>query len=393
MTLETLFSGILRGEWIWCAKRLSVNDVGLNHSHQAGIYLPAFFVRRAFGDVLEKSTELNPRVEIPYVVIGRENVCFSPLSVIYYNNRKVAGGTRDEFRVTRWRQGKICAYDVSDCNSVILLAVSRAQPKRMVVYIARTEEEEVMLQERLGYDALAPGDIVGSEENPGFSDFDIPDAWRTSFPSSQDISDFVFNRLCPWGSYATVDHLLLARRSAEQELFTRLEQIHSSERIAQGFRTTEEFTQYALAVLNRRKARSGKSLEHNLTDIFMRAKVSFSAQAKTEQNKRPDFLFPSATRYHDPFFPASHLYMMGAKTTCKDRWRQILSEANRIDSPFLFTLDTAITDCQYEEMCAAKVRLVMPAPLLAETRASIRSGAMTLTQFVNFQLAEQTLFR
>jgi hypothetical protein len=36
--------------------------------------------------------------------------------------------------------------------------------------------------------------------------------------------------------------------------------------------------------------------------------------------------------------------MLGAKTTCKDRWRQVLTEAIKIPHKHLFTLETA-TEC------------------------------------------------
>lgn len=390
MTLENLFDGILAGAWIWGAKRLSANDVGDTHSHQAGVYLPAFFVRNAFGDALASAETLNPRIEVPYEVIGREGVIFPPVTVIYYNNRFVAGGTRNEFRITRWRQGEVCAYGEEDVGNVLLLAVSKVVPKRMVVFVARNLQDETALQERLGFDDLAPGDFATSEVDPMSAEFRIPSAWLGQFPDTREVSNYVFANLVRWEAYPNVDELLLARRVAEQRLFTRLEDFHIRTRISRGFETTADFTQYALSVLNRRKARSGKSLEHNLADIFIRSAIRFSAQATTEQHKHPDFLFPSETCYHMPYFPTCHLHMMGAKTTCKDRWRQILNEADRISSPFLFTLDGTITTTQYEEMRAAHVRLVVPEPILREMPQCIRSTSMTLSAFVAFQQAEQS---
>lgn len=64
----------------------------------------------------------------------------------------------------------------------------------------------------------------------------------------------------------------------------------------------------------------------------------FATQAVTEGNKKPDFLFPSAGAYHDTEFPVENLRMLAVKTTCKDRWRQILNEADKIHQVHLFTL-------------------------------------------------------
>ncbi len=52
---------------------------------------------------------------------------------------------------------------------------------------------------------------------------------------------------------------------------------------------------------------------------------------------KPDFLFPSAGAYHDTEFPVENLRMLAVKTTCKDRWRQILNEADKIHQVHLFT--------------------------------------------------------
>ena len=55
--------------------------------------------------------------------------------------------------------------------------------------------------------------------------------------------------------------------------------------------------------------------------------------------------------------------MLGSKSTCKDRWRQILSEADRIETKHLLTLESAISENQTREMDAQKVRLILPAAL------------------------------
>lgn len=44
--------------------------------------------------------------------------------------------------------------------------------------------------------------------------------------------------------------------------------------------------------------------------------------------------------------------MLGVKSTCKDRWRQVLSEAKRIDNKHLATLEPGISENQTAEMQA-----------------------------------------
>jgi hypothetical protein len=49
-----------------------------------------------------------------------------------------------------------------------------------------------------------------------------------------------------------------------------------------------------------------------------------------EHKSKPDFIFPGIAEYHDPHFDLNKLTMLGVKTTCSDRWRQVLAEADRI---------------------------------------------------------------
>ena len=72
-----------------------------------------------------------------------------------------------------------------------------------------------------------------------------------------------------------------------------------------------------------RKSRAGKSLEHHLADIFTHNQLLFEEQVITEENKKPDFVFPNGKCYHNITFPGELLTVLGAKTTCKDRWRQV----------------------------------------------------------------------
>ena len=113
--------------------------------------------------------------------------------------------------------------------------------------------------------------------------------------------------------------------------------------------------------MNRRKSRAGKSLEHHLSAIFNAEDLVFEEQAVTENNKRPDFLFPNSECYHKFEFPADeYVTVLGAKTTCKDRWRQVTTEANRVDNKYLFTLQQGISRNQLKEMADEKVLLVVP---------------------------------
>lgn len=74
--------------------------------------------------------------------------------------------------------------------------------------------------------------------------------------------------------------------------------------------------------------------------------------------------------------------MLGAKTTCKDRWRQVLSEAKRIESKHLVTLEAAISGVQLEEMQSNKLQLVIPASIHVTYTPEQRATLMALDGFI-----------
>ncbi len=132
----------------------------------------------------------------------------------------------------------------------------------------------------------------------------------------------------------------------EYMLFRSIEQERYGVLISNRFSSVDDFILVANRVLNRRKSRAGKSLEHHLAAIFEGNSICYQEQAITEGNKKTDFLFPSQDAYHDSAFPAKKLISLADKTTCKDRWRQIINEADRLrgNNKFLCTLQQGISE-------------------------------------------------
>ena len=131
-----------------------------------------------------------------------------------------------------------------------------------------------------------------------------------------------------------------------------------------------------------RKSRAGKSLEHHLADIFTHNQLLFEEQVITEENKKPDFVFPNGKCYHNITFPGELLTVLGAKTTCKDRWRQVLNEADRVDDKYLFTLQQGISSNQLKEMQDYNLHLVVPHKYLTSFPKEYRSGICDLSAFI-----------
>ncbi|MDD3907614.1 MAG: type II restriction endonuclease, partial [Bacteroidales bacterium] len=177
------------------------------------------------------------------------------------------------------------------------------------------------------------------------------------------------------------DEQLLRWIDAEYELFKFLEIKQYGERIKSPFASVEELVTFSNTILNRRKSRAGKSLEHHLAKIFTVSNLKFEAQVITEENKRPDFIFPGSNEYHDFTFPGDKLTCLGAKTTCKDRWRQVINEADRVSIKHLFTLQQGISKNQLTEMYSNNVCLVVPKPYLKSFDKSFQDKILSLDRF------------
>jgi hypothetical protein len=207
------------------------------------------------------------------------------------------------------------------------------------------------------------------------------------FPTTSKFSELARSSLPDVDTGESADAALVMWLEREEALFKRLERLQISERLRIGFGDkdnidVEGFLAYSLTIQNRRKSRAGFSLENHLEWIFRSKKLRFDRGAVTEGKSKPDFLFPGASEYRNPSFPCHQLTMLGSKSTLKDRWRQVLAEADRIDNKHLLTLEPAISEPQTDEMRAKKLQLVMPKSLHATFRPAQQAWLMSLDAFI-----------
>jgi hypothetical protein len=142
-------------------------------------------------------------------------------------------------------------------------------------------------------------------------------------------------------------------------------------------------------VHNRRKSRAGHSFENHLAALFKENSIIYSKGQKTERNNKPDFLFPGYTQYHNSGFDQNLLTMLGVKTTAKDRWRQVLSEADRIPNKHLITLQPSITVNQTEEMRSQNLQLVIPQPIFPTYTVSQQQHLINMSEFIKLVSSRQ----
>ncbi len=206
------------------------------------------------------------------------------------------------------------------------------------------------------------------------------------FPKTSVFSEFARSTVKDVSPIEEPDESLVKWLEREELLFKTLEKHIVSKRLSEGFgadgRDVDEFVKYSLSVHNRRKSRAGHSFENHLMSIFSENQLMFSRGQKTERNNRPDFLFPGIEYYQSPQFTAEFLTMLGVKTSVKDRWRQVLSEADRIEQKHLITMQPAISLNQTAEMRQQKIQLIVPAPLFETFHETQRIHLINLTDFI-----------
>ncbi|MGP1275831.1 MAG: type II restriction endonuclease [Caulobacterales bacterium] len=232
-------------------------------------------------------------------------------------------------------------------------------------------------------------EALGIEPDVSTNDLDIIlDRFGPTFPKTAEFSALARELQGAEGLIEESDATLLAWLQREEAMFRELEKHLISERLQKGFTSGRDvdvdgFISFSLGVQNRRKSRAGHSLENHVNAIFQSKGLVYERGARTENQKRPDFLFPGTGAYHDPAFPASRLLMLGAKSSCKDRWRQVLSEASRIDRKHLLTLEPGISRNQTDEMAASNLQLVVPRPLFATYDSNQQKWLSSLTDFID----------
>ena len=201
---------------------------------------------------------------------------------------------------------------------------------------------------------------------------------------AREIQNKVYNHI--EYSITRQDDKIIAYTDQEYRLFRIIEYSIYKDIIGRGFSDMDSFVETANQVLNRRKSRAGKSLEHHIAAIFDDNRIRYEEQVITEGNKRPDFIFPSGRAYHSLTFPVERLVSLASKTTCKDRWRQILNEADRLRdrNKYLLTLQQGISTAQLQEMEQERVVLVVPKQYISTYPPTFQGKIWTVKRFIDY---------
>lgn len=386
--------------FVWYVKRLSGNDTLANGSNQAGPYITKEFLFQRF-PAINRTDVKNP--DIWFEVYIDSHTDHRTARAVYYNNRfhdNPANG-RNETRLTNFGGATSALLDPDSTGALTVFAFAlddNGAASEAHAWVCRHETEEDLVEDRIG--PVEPGQYLIWPLGHGMSTLplfpppapascwiepaDLPPAWLAKFPSAVEIVRRAVELRALPGQVP--DMRLMKRRECEFEIFRSVEQAVEMPNITAGFTTVDEFIARAQTVLQRRKARSGRSLELHAREIFLEELLvegeQFSHGPTSEAGKKPDFLFPSQAAYQDAAFPPARLRMLAVKTTCRDRWRQILNEADRIPGKHLLTLQEGVSEGQFAEMTGAGVQLVIPAKLINSFPTAVRPHLQTLESFI-----------
>lgn len=380
--LSKVVKSVQQSEIAFC-KYITANDTGATGGHQAGYHMS----KKSWPLFFEKPGEKGEQKDVQITIKWQDD--FETESRFIYYGQK----TRNEYRLTRYGRG---FPFLKDENIGDLLIISKKGDKYYEAYILSSDEDidEFLVSLNISstdVNGIIPKQFQESSEDRLLQCFKaFLQALKIDFPTTIELATNA--RHCYMNSYSITEKIiqhqpdieLLNWIDAEFQLFKVIENDRYTKRIQTPFETVEELVAIANTILNRRKSRAGKSLEHHLAEIFRNFDLRFSAQSRTEDNKKPDFLFPAEEQYHNPRFDEGKLIMLASKTTCKDRWRQILNEADRVKTKHLFTLQQGISSNQLDEMYRHNVCLVVPQPYLKSFPGKFRDRIMTLDSFVKF---------
>ncbi len=363
------------------------NDAGTTGSHQSGFYIPKPAAKLLFGEECKRGEQCEKWVKIKW-----QNNFETDSRFIYYGQK-----TRNEYRITRF--GRNFEFLLDKYVGSLLVIAKQTEDYYQAFVIESDEDIETFLS----YFNLSTEQTNQLIDTSLFQSDDEELLWAITnaikplvdFPQTFEMgrmAQSIFNnihRISNEYICKSPDTILYKWRDVESKLFFTLEDKLYRDVYNKPFANCNELMEFANSVLNRRKSRAGKSLEHHLSAIFTANKLVFEEQAVTENNKRPDFLFPNGGCYHNFEFPADDLTVLGAKTTCKDRWRQVINEADRVDDKFLCTLQPAIPRAQLKEMKDSHVHLVVPHNIINSYPKEHQAEISDIKGFISLVRARQ----
>lgn len=370
-------------------KFISPNDVGLTGGHQWGYYVP----KR--DDVWPHFTPQPPTKGVNHT---------QPIKITWQNGRVTNSntkwygiGTRSEYRITAF--GKDFPYISHLVVGDLLVLIAVEKQKQFLGYVLDDEDDIDEITAQL---AVSPArswtfykaGIERIETESDCVEREFRDFARTltAFPNGDAFSDATWRILeaCVKGFGVQVaDNALVRCMDTEFNLFKFVERKLCESDLMRGFKDVDDFIATAQTLLQRRKSRAGRSLENHVEHYLKLAGIPHKMRPKIAG--KPDVVIPGEQEYRSASFDEDKLFLIAVKTTCKDRWPQVLKEGKRVKQKHLLTFQKGMAITQLQEMHESHVQLVVPKPLHNSYPPFKRSKVRILTVTEFFEAVKKRL--
>ena len=273
--------------FVWYVKRLSGNDTLANGAHQAGPYIARDFLFTMFPGI-DRTDVKNPDTRFDLYIDSHAD--HRKVRAVYYNNKfhENPKGGRNEARLTNFGGAASALLDPESTGALTIFAFALddvGAATEAHAWVCRHGTEEDLVEDRIGpvepgryliWPSGGAGNTLSLFSLPTPSSCwidasDMPPQWLTKFPTGAEIvRRSVELRPLPG---LVPDKRLIKRRECEFEIFRSVEEAIELPHITAGFSNVEDFIARAQTILQRRKARSGRSLELHAREIFLEERL------------------------------------------------------------------------------------------------------------------------
>ena len=392
------------------AKTLSRVDIdpAASHGHEFGSN-GAGLLQKILGKEDRRESEGRGIPALCIYLCDGDEPCSAEFRASWYDARRNDPNRSSEWRlyykscepISRARPGDLAVFGMMGDGRLLILMAARGSSvesrTKWLFGIDAGDTAKIKLYDRtldeldaFGAQVLALMGIDVTPEDDGLVEQMIA-RWGYSFPSGKEFARWAEDSLVDIDpARDDPDEVLMAYYEQEYRLFTAFEETviqHEYDEapfVHDGKMDVPAFTIFYKHVRNRRVSRAGTSLEQHVERILKARNIEYTAQGRTEGTKKPDFLFPSVEAYHSPEYVSDNLKMLASKTSTKDRWRQVIDEAARIDNKHLLTIAPAgVSKEQNAQMVDAGITLVMPRKVRETHDPEVMKNAITFAEFLD----------
>lgn len=215
------------------------------------------------------------------------------------------------------------------------------------------------------------------------------------------LNDAALTSLDPFAIENPGDAIMRISRDIEYKLYKKAELRHRAaevfriisqggprlaESIVRGF---PQLDATFLSASQHRKSRAGRSFERHIARLLSDGGIHYEEQAVTG-GRRPDFVIPNLIVLKDPNRTFEEALVLSAKTTLRERWKQLAMEKFNC-ALFLATVDDRVSADAIDDMMKQEICLVVPESLKKskETCYAGKENVITFRSFFDENLAER----